>query len=294
MSNIEDRREEALSNLKDDFKLLGIAFQRLWRDIVELIKCIRVGNIEFGKVDKRLLFIILSIIAVAVALFFTFRSCESNDMPEEPEITEVRPPFAFKREPKVQRPQVKHRVRGASVKKYFNDLNDTHLAVAKKIGIAPLESREAVERASRKLIEVNDSDAYIVDKLTHSIPFLVPEAAALLKRIGENFQDSLVMKHMEPHKIIVSSVLRTQSDVKRLGRNNVNSSKNSAHCYGTTIDITYKRFFSEYGEEIDKTGNLKNVLAEVLRDLKLQGCCYIKHEKKQACFHITARSFPKE
>lgn len=294
MSNIEDRREEALSNLKDDFKLLGIAFQRLWRDIVELIKCIRVGNIEFGKVDKRLLFIILSIIAVAVALFFTFRSCESDGMSEELEITEVRPPFAFKREPKVQRPQVKHRVRGASVKKYFNDLNDTHLAVAKKIGIAPLESREAVERASRKLIEVNDSDAYIVDKLTHSIPFLVPEAAALLKRIGENFQDSLVMKHMEPHKIIVSSVLRTQSDVKRLGRNNVNSSKNSAHCYGTTIDITYKRFFSEYGEEIDKTGNLKNVLAEVLRDLKLQGCCYIKHEKKQACFHITARSFPKE
>ena len=60
------------------------------------------------------------------------------------------------------------------------------------------------------------------------------------------------------------------------------------------MDITYKRFFSEYGEEIDKTGKLKHVLEEVLRDLKLQGCCYIKHEKKQACFHITARSFPKE
>jgi hypothetical protein len=27
----------------------------------------------------------------------------------------------------------------------------------------------------------------------------------------------------------------------------------------------------------------------VLRDLKKQGRCYVKHEVKQACFHITAR-----
>ena len=292
--SIEERRKEALSSLKDDFKLLGIAFQRLWRDVIELIKCIRVGKIEFGKINIRLLIILVSIAFVGVVLFFTLRSCESSETLEGPESTEVRPPYAFKRQPRVQRPEVKHRIQGASIRKYFNDLNDTHLSAAKKIGIAPLASREVVDNASRKLVELNDSDAYIVDKLTHSIPFLVPEAAALLKRIGENFQDSLVMKHMPPHKIIVSSVLRTQSDVKKLGRNNVNSSKNSAHCYATTIDITYKRFFSEYGEEIDKTGKLKHVLEEVLRDLKVQGCCYIKHEKKQACFHITARSFPKE
>lgn len=292
--SIEDRRKEALSSLKDDFKLLGIAFQRLWRDVIELIKCIRIGKIELGRINNRLLLMLLLVAVVGVILFFTMRSCDSTEAPEDPVSTEMRPPYAFKRQPRVQRPEVKHRILGASIRKHFNDLNDTHLAVAKKIGIAPLASRDAVDDASRKLVEVNDSDAYIVDKLTHSIPFLVPEAAALLKRIGENFQDSLVMKHLPPHKIIVSSVLRTQSDVKRLGRNNVNSSKNSAHCYATTMDITYKRFFSEYGEEIDKTGKLKHVLEEVLRDLKLQGCCYIKHEKKQACFHITARSFPKE
>lgn len=294
MSNIEDRRREALANLKDDFKLFGIAFQRLWRDIVELIKCIRIGKIEFGKVNSRILLIIFSVVAVIAVLFFTLRSCDNTDDIDAPESTEVRPPYVFNRKPAVQRPEVKHKIRGASIRKYFNDLNDTHLAVAQKLGISPLASREAVDNASRKLVELNDSDAYIVDKLTHSIPFLVPEAAALLKRIGENFQDSLVMKHLPPYKVIVSSVLRTQSDVKKLGRRNVNASKNSAHCYGTTVDITYKRFFSEYGEEIDKTGNLKNVLAEVLRDLKLQGCCYIKHENKQACFHITVRRAPKD
>ena len=31
------------------------------------------------------------------------------------------------------------------------------------------------------------------------------------------------------------------------------------------------------------------VMAEVLRDLKNAGRCYVKYEIKQACFHITAR-----
>jgi hypothetical protein len=38
-----------------------------------------------------------------------------------------------------------------------------------------------------------------------------------------------------------------------------------------------------------KQVHLKAVLAEVLRDLKKSGRCYVKHEVKQACFHITAR-----
>lgn len=291
MNNSDNRREDALRDLKDDFKLLWIAVQRLLRDIVRLAKCLPLPRV--AGVSARTMWAVSATIIVLIALFFTLRSCDS-EAETQSEVVEERPPYVFNYVPRVQRPEVKHKVRGASIRKYFNDLNDTHLAAARKIGIGPLDNREAVHKATRELVEINDTNAYIVDELTHSIPFLVPEAAALLKRIGENFQDSLVMKHLSPHKIIVTSVLRTQSDVKRLGRNNVNSSKNSAHCFGTTIDITYKRFFSEYGEEIDKTGVLKDVLAEVLRDLKLQGCCYIKHEKKQACFHITARTFPKE
>jgi len=291
MSNPDDNKDEALRDLKDDFKLLWIALQRLFRDTLRLIKCLPVPRV--GSIDGKWLWGALAAIALVLLIIFAYRSCD-GEPGQEVETVEERPPYAFSYVPRVQRPEVKHKVRGANIRKYFNDLNDTHLAAARKIGIGPLENRESVHKATRELIEINDSSAYIVDKLTHSIPFLVPEAAALLKRIGENFQDSLVMKHLPPHKIIVSSVLRTQSDVKRLGRNNVNSSKNSAHCFGTTIDITYKRFFSEYGEEIPKSGVYKDVLAEVLRDLKVQGCCYIKHEKKQACFHITARTFPKE
>lgn len=287
MSNIEGKREEVLNDFKYDLKLLWIALCRLSRDVVKLILCIRLPRWSW--------LALLAGVVVAVVLFFSLRSCDTEEVyEEESQIVEEATTYTFNYKPRVQRPEKKHRIKDVSVSKFFNDMNDTHLAVARKIGVNILKSRDDIGKAKRKLVEVNDYDAYVVDELTHSIPYLVPEAAALLKRIGENFQDSLVMKHLPPHKIIVSSVLRTESDVKRLGKSNVNSSKNSAHCFGTTIDITYKRFFSENGEEIDKQGVFKRVLAEVLRDLRQQGCCYIKHEKKQACFHITARKSPKE
>ena len=58
----------------------------------------------------------------------------------------------------------------------FNDLNDVHLSVAKKIGIEPVSSREGAEHASRDMVEIKTNDYYEVEELTHSIPYLVPEA----------------------------------------------------------------------------------------------------------------------
>ena len=70
-------------------------------------------------------------------------------------------------------------------------MNDVHLSVAKKIGIEPVSSREGAEHASRDMVEIKTNDYYEVEELTHSIPYLVPEAANLLEDIGKNFQDSL-------------------------------------------------------------------------------------------------------
>ena len=186
-------------------------------------------------------------------------------------------------------------IRGVvSYKRSFGDLNDAHLAAAKKIGVKPLKNREAAEKLGGKVVEIKSGKLYQVDSLTHSIPFLVPNASALLDSIGANFLDSLESKGLNPNQIIVTSVLRTQDDVKRLGKRNVNASQNSAHVYGTTFDITYKRFFKV--EDPDgrpmqdvRADTLKLVLSEVLRDLKKKEKCYIKYELKQACFHITAR-----
>lgn len=186
-------------------------------------------------------------------------------------------------------------IRGVvSYKRSFGDLNDAHLAAAKKNGVKPLKNREAAEKLGGKIVEIKSGKLYQVDSLTHSIPFLVPKASALLDSIGANFLDSLESKGLNPNQVIVTSVLRTQDDVKRLGKRNVNASQNSAHVYGTTFDITYKRFFKV--EDPDgrpmqdvRADTLKLVLSEVLRDLKKKEKCYIKYELKQACFHITAR-----
>ena len=181
-----------------------------------------------------------------------------------------------------------------SYKRSFGDLNDTHLSAAKRIGVSPLQNRAAAEKLGKKVVEIKSGDLYQVDSLTHSIPFLVPRASALLDSIGANFLDSLESKGLNPNQVIVTSVLRTHDDVKRLGKRNVNASKNSAHIYGTTFDITYKRFHKV--EDPDgrpmqdvRADTLKMVLSEVLRDLKKKNMCYIKYELKQGCFHITAR-----
>lgn len=182
----------------------------------------------------------------------------------------------------------------ASYRRSFGDLNATQLKAARALGVAPVDSRQEAERMKNKLVMIGGSDLYAVDSLTHSIPYLVPRASALLDTIGANFLDSLAAKGLNPNRIVVTSVLRTEEDVKRLRRRNMNASKNSCHAYGTTFDISWKRFVKvedEDGRPLQDVGadTLKMVLAEVLRDVRQADKCYVKYELKQGCFHITVR-----
>ena len=178
--------------------------------------------------------------------------------------------------------------------KEFNDLNEVQLAVAQAIGVPPVEDRDAAEQMKNRLVEIKDNDLYSVDELTHSIPFLIPSAAELLDRIGRNFQDSLAAKGLNPNKLVVTSVLRTEEDVRKLRQGNINASENSTHRYGTTFDLSYwhyvkvpelrERPYADVPPEY-----LRATLSQVLKDLHDEGACYVKYEKKQTCFHITVR-----
>ena len=284
MQNIEEsageRIKRDLKQLWNDILILLRDFWRLFGDLFVFIAEIPWINIYKRCTTGNSKWISLSCI-VLLLIVVTIATCDREDTAVVDETVVV--------STRVERPQKAHRISSISYRRNFNDMNDEHLSAAKKIGIKPLASRDEISNASRHLVKTDDYAAYKVDKLTHSVPYLVPEGAELLSRIGCNFQDSLVMKHLPPCKLIVTSVLRTQSDVKRLGRGNVNASKNSAHCYATTFDITYKRFEGQHGETTDNAGKMKAVLGEVLRDLKKAGYCYVKHEIKQACFHITVR-----
>lgn len=170
----------------------------------------------------------------------------------------------------------------------FNDLNNKHLSSAKRLGISPLASSKEVDEADRDLKEIKSCRLFQVDDLTHSVPYLVPEAADLLGEIARNFKDSLYQKGLPAHSIIVTSVLRTGASVKSLRKSNGNASANSAHVYGTTFDVAYTRFKKD-GRKTAADQKLKSVLADVLQELRLQKKCYVRYENKQGCFHITAR-----
>ena len=137
-------------------------------------------------------------------------------------------------------------------------------------------------KLTSKLVRIKETRYFLVDSLTHSVPYLVPDAADFLTELGR-----LMQEYNGTHsRFILTSVLRTDSDVKRLSRGNVNASQNSAHRYGTTIDITYNRF-DRHG--ITNDIQLKADLARALYDMRKAGYCYVKYERKQACFHITVR-----
>ena len=191
-----------------------------------------------------------------------------------------------------------HRVRGVwSYAQCFPDSQSVQIEAAQKYGITPVQNRKAAEVLvkQRKLVNICHSPFYAIDDLTHSIPYLVPRAQHLLNTICLNFIDSCHVKGLPIHLPIVTSVLRTTDDVTNLQKGNKNATSNSCHCYGTTVDIAYNKFMPMTGTYESRATLLrwnepmKMVLSEVLNDLRMEGKCYVKYERKQGCFHLTCR-----
>lgn len=171
----------------------------------------------------------------------------------------------------------------------FNDKNDVHLEAATSIGIDPITDLSSVWNLCRPIVKIESCKEYYVDSLTHSYPYLVPEAASLLKEIGQRFNDSLSSRGGGYYRIKVTSVLRTPAMIARLRRRNRNATKSSAHQYGTTFDIGYSTFICDSANIPRTQADLKALLGEILQDMRDEGRCYVKHERRQGCFHITTR-----
>ena len=179
-----------------------------------------------------------------------------------------------------------------SYKDKFRDTQSKQEQAAKAIGLStPPQNRQQAAKMRNQLSLIKTNENYIVDSLTHSIPYLVPKAAAELEIIGKEFADILQRNNLPHYRFYVTSVLRTKDDVKYLQKSgNVNATTNSCHCYGTTFDLAYYRY-----DKVTRTreymhqDNIKLVLAQVLLNHQRAGKIYVKYEWKQACFHITVR-----
>ena len=172
----------------------------------------------------------------------------------------------------------------------FNDMQEKQKRAATANGLAPFKSQAEIEsrykelHRKRKLVKIESNPKYVVRSLSYSSPYVVPKVESLLEDIAERFQE----KTQSKAKFIVTSVLRTEEDVKRLKRTNGNASTNSCHCNATTIDISYVRFDDDKFRPRSNY-ELRLALAQALHELREEGRCYVKIERKQYCYHITVR-----
>lgn len=200
---------------------------------------------------------------------------------EQPKKDEPKEPLGYVRSIKVRNLGPLYKV--------FNDSNFLQLEAAAKLGIDPLDDLSSYYFTKRPIVKVSDNEYYHIDSLRHSLPYLVPEAANLLNDIGKNFIDSLNKRGGDSYTIKVTSLLRTPELVGKLRRVNINATDSSTHLFGTTFDISYTNFYCLDENRQINQGDLKNLLAEVLNDLRQKGRCYVKYEYKTGCFHVTAR-----
>lgn len=177
-----------------------------------------------------------------------------------------------------------------SYSEIFSDMNDVQIEAAKRNGLRNPDMLSNPDN-SAELVKVETCEAYAMDSLRHSKPYLVPQAEKLLMYIGHRF-DEIQTEYGVKRKVrpIVTSLLRSRRDVGRLRRVNSNATENSCHLYGTTFDISYTRFMDEDGNVVASNSKYKELLAKALYELRFEGLCYVRYERRQPCFHITVRS----
>ena len=169
------------------------------------------------------------------------------------------------------------------LKEIFNDSNALQLVAAEKNGFKPVNSLRDAYHIDRPLIRIYSCDAYMLDDLSASVPYLVPKA------IGYAFQDSIRKRGGKQYRIKVTSVTRTVYSVSKLMRRNRAATENSCHRYGTTFDISWVRFDCMDPTMVISLEDLKNILAEVVQDFRKRGRCYAIFERKSGCLHVTVR-----
>lgn len=231
---------------------------------------------------------------------FHHDTSEAVTLPDSVAVDSVRVPDGESQQPApvadipVDANFVPHRILSVpAFKTAFPDSNNVQLQAAQRYGVPPVQNRVDAEQRKAELVYAAANPYFYVEPLRESIPYLVPRACVLLQDIGRAFYDSLYVKGVPLHKIIITSVLRTEEDVERLRRHNGNASENSCHRFGTTFDISYNRYKTVETESQPRrkvqNDTLKWILSEVLRDMRQQERCYVKYEVKQGCFHITVR-----
>ncbi len=186
------------------------------------------------------------------------------------------------------------------------DVNAEQIATAQRLGIRSSDSARivALEREGR-LVFLGDSTAWwVLRDMDHSVPFVTPDARAMLAELGRRFHARLDRLGLPRYRMKVTSALRTAETQADLRRTNTYASRTvSAHEFGTTVDVSHERFAVPAGvggmeadtlEEIGKA-NAKVLQAELGRaiaEMRDERALHVMMENQQPVYHMTvARRF---
>ena len=179
-------------------------------------------------------------------------------------------------------------------------------------------------RAGLDLVPVaRESDYYVLEK---GRGLLAPAAVDALERIGERFQAECAAAGLPRVRFIVTSAFRSAADQARLRRVNRNAARStSSHEFGGSFDITYRRYAplraggapqdfaldtgalaprlyaplnkalsrreAQASERPATYGNraYEAALGRALIQLQREGRTFTLRERRQPCYHVTAR-----
>lgn len=161
---------------------------------------------------------------------------------------------------------------------------DNHLYAGENNGFGLIENEGHFKQLteSKRLVLINQGTGYEVMKLTHSYPYITPQAKIVLEELGQAFQNLTSSKSY----FTLTSVTRTPEQQNSLRKRNRNATSGvSSHSYGVSFDISYIRFNGKKGSNRAAQKKLELILDEFQKANKI---FFIK-ERKQSCYHITVR-----
>lgn len=175
------------------------------------------------------------------------------------------------------------------------DRNDIHLMHAQRNGVVPPFKTDSSFNAQidglvrkSRLVKVTENNFYQLKSLTYSQPYLIPEAVDMLNEIGIRFQARLKEKKNKNYRFRITSLMRTVEMQSKLCHHNRNATKSqTAHLFGTTVDISYKDFYNTNKDTVESSYEAVQALTQTLIAMRMECKFLAVRERKQSCFHIT-------
>lgn len=109
----------------------------------------------------------------------------------------------------------------------------------------------------------------------------------MLNEIAYKFRKRNKEKKLNNYAIVLTSLLRTDETQVKLSRRNGNATGNSAHIYGTSVDISYKNFYNLDTDTLESNWEAIQELTKTLVEMRKECKLLAVRERKQSCFHVT-------